>query len=61
MDDTDQMMRVTTPFVRPTIDGLEPIESLGQLDRTPTTAPGNTPGTPRRRLARGTLAPPNAP
>jgi hypothetical protein len=55
MDDTDQMQRVTTPFVRPSLDGLEPV---GQLDLTPTTAPGNTPGTPRRRLARGTLAPP---
>jgi PEGA domain-containing protein len=56
MEDTDQMMRVTTPFVRP---GLDSIESLGQLDRTPTTAPGNTPGTPRRRLARGTRSPSN--
>ena len=56
MEDTDQLLRVTTPFIRPALESLEP---LGQLDRTPTTAPGNTPGTPRRRLARGTLAPPN--
>ena len=55
MEDTDQMERVTTPFIRP---GLESLDAHGQLDRTPTTAPGNTPGTPRRRLARGTLAPP---
>lgn len=55
MDDTDQLLRVTTPFIRP---GLESLEPMGQLDRTPTTAPGNTPGTPRRRLARGTMAPP---
>lgn len=55
MEDTDQMLRVTTPFLRP---GLETLEVNGQVDRTPTTAPGNTPGTPRRRLARGTVAPP---
>ncbi|HUQ01894.1 MAG TPA: PEGA domain-containing protein [Kofleriaceae bacterium] len=55
MDDTDQMQRVTTPFLRPSLDELG---QVGQLDLTPTTAPGNTPGTPRRRLARGTLAPP---
>lgn len=55
MDDTDQLLRVTTPFIRP---GLESLESVAQLDMTPTTAPGNTPGTPRRRLARGTISPP---
>lgn len=55
MEDTDQMLRVTTPFIRP---GLETLGIDGPLDFTPTTAPGNTPGTPRRRLARGTVAPP---
>lgn len=60
MDDTDQLLRVTTPFIRPALSFVEgeSLESVGQLDMTPTTAPGNTPGTPRRRLARGTISPP---
>ena len=58
MDDTDQLLRVTTPFVRPQPDTLEPLAYESLDDRTPTTAPGETPGTPRRRLARGTMSPP---
>lgn len=45
MDDTDRVLRPTTPFVRPT--AAEVFE-----DPTPTTAPS---WAPRRRLARGTV------
>jgi len=48
MDDTDRMLLPTTPFVRPTT-----AEAFD--DPTPTTAPS---WMPRRRLARGTMAPP---
>lgn len=54
MEDTDQLLRVTTPFIRPELE----LELVELIDRTPTTSPGSTPGSPRRRLARGTVQPP---
>jgi hypothetical protein len=54
MEDTDQLLRVTTPFIRPELE----VELVELIDRTPTTSPGSTPGSPRRRLARGTVQPP---
>ncbi len=56
MDDTDRVLRVTTPFFRPVFE-VSDLAATELLDLTPTTAPGSTPGSPRRRLARGTAAP----